>query len=254
MVQKQEKVINRGDAMIYYEISGEGQPVVILHGGLGSISSYSFLVDSLKVEYKVIAVSTRGHGKSTLGKRPYNFGLFAEDVMAILDKEKIATASIVGFSDGAITAYYLAAYYPQRINKIVALAGAFGLSDYKPEGLEWIKSVTSKQMLEETASLVARKRMDSLIECMRPAWMAEVYVPQSKVVSIQAPVLIIGGDKDFFFRKEHFEYAHQIIPNSQLVILSNTGHNLKTPAVIHKLILPFLRNGQPNKALPKELH
>lgn len=239
--QKQAKYVDCGDASIYYEVLGEGKPVVILHGGLGNMNGYASLADSLKSAYKVIAVSLRGHNRSTLGNRPYSFDLFAQDIIAILDNEKENKASIIGFSDGGVTAYCLAALYPQRIDRIISLAGCFRYSDYKPEGVNWIKTVTGKQRLGKDASLSDIARMDSLITCMRPLWQTKIYISQEKAAEIKAPTLIIGGDKDFFFSTECFENAYRTIPNSKLIILPNTGHNLNQPEIIHKFIIPFLK-------------
>lgn len=239
--QKQAKYADRGDALIYYEVSGQGKPVVILHGGLGNIDGYTSLADSLKKAHKVIAVSFRGHNRSTLGNRPYSFGLFAEDIIAVLDNEKESKASVVGFSDGGVTAYCLAVLYPQRIDRIISLAGCFRYSDYKPEGVNWIKTVTGKDRLGADASPNDLARMDSLITYMRPLWQTEVYLSKEAAATIQSPTLIIGGDKDFFFETSCFEEAHCTIPNSELVILPNTGHNLNQPEIIHKHIVPFLK-------------
>ena len=82
------KYLNVGDAKIYYEVYGRGKPLLLLHGGfLGYIDEYSPYIPELSKMYKVIAIATRGHGKSEIGSKPYTEKLFAEDVLAIINKE-----------------------------------------------------------------------------------------------------------------------------------------------------------------------
>src|SRR5690606_28337000 len=86
--QKTEKYFDVGDAKIYYEVYGKGTPILLLHGGLyGSIAEFNTLIPELQRNYKVIAISTRGHGKSEIGKKKFSYRLFAEDALAILKNE-----------------------------------------------------------------------------------------------------------------------------------------------------------------------
>lgn len=117
------KTVKSGSAQIYYEVYGKGEPVVILHGGLvGSTAEMGELVDRLSPNYQVIAISTRGHGKSTAGKEIPSYEQKAKDVQAVLNQEKIRQPiRLIGFSDGAYTGYYFAAEYPTAISKLVAI-------------------------------------------------------------------------------------------------------------------------------------
>ena len=107
------------DAKIYYEVYGKGQPVVLLHGGLfGSTIEFADLIDKLKSNFQVIAISTRGHGKSELGTESMTLEQRATDVMTVTNavtKEKVI---VIGFSDGGYAAYYFAKMYPEKVKKI----------------------------------------------------------------------------------------------------------------------------------------
>ena len=92
--------VNAGDAKIYYEVYGKGKPIVILHGGIfGSTYEMAQFIDSLSKKYKVIAVSTRGHGKSELGTEPITYEQKANDVMAVINAVTKDSVIVLGFSD-----------------------------------------------------------------------------------------------------------------------------------------------------------
>ena len=94
--------VDVGDAKIYYETYGEGPPLLLLHGGLyGYIDEFSAQIPVLSQHFKVIAVATRGHGRSEIGTKPYSYRLFADDARAILQRETDQLAIVIGFSDGA---------------------------------------------------------------------------------------------------------------------------------------------------------
>ena len=107
---------------IYYEIHGQGEPVVVLHGGLvGSIGEMGQLIDNLAKTHQVIAVSTRGHGKSEIGHQVPSYAVKAQDVYNVLTHITDKPAHILGFSDGAYTAYHFALNFPDKTAKIIAI-------------------------------------------------------------------------------------------------------------------------------------
>ena len=128
------KYANAGDAKIYYEVYGEGKPVVILHGGIfGSTYEMYQFIDSLSKNYKVIAVSTRGHGKSELGTQPITYEQKANDVMAVINAETKDSVIVLGFSDGGYAGYKLASMYPGTVKKMIAIGATElypGLRDF----------------------------------------------------------------------------------------------------------------------------
>ena len=115
--------VQASDAKIYYEIYGAGEPILILHGGgVGSPYELGKILDELKKSHKLIVMSTRGHGRSEIGYEPLTYKQKADDTLAVLDAVKIfEPIQILGFSDGAYTAYEIAALYPERVERITAI-------------------------------------------------------------------------------------------------------------------------------------
>ena len=90
------------DIQMYYAVYGEGDPVLLIHGGLGSADVWGFQIPALAEKHKVIVADSRGHGRSTRSDQPYSYALMADDYVALLDYLKIDKTALVGWSDGAI--------------------------------------------------------------------------------------------------------------------------------------------------------
>lgn len=114
--------VKAGDARIYYEVYGRGRPLVILHGGgVGSTYEMAQFIDSLSRSYRVIAISTRGHGRSEIGSTPLTYEQKANDVNAVIEAVTKDSVTVLGFSDGTYTGYKLASMYPARVKKLIAI-------------------------------------------------------------------------------------------------------------------------------------
>jgi len=240
-----------GDAKIYYEVYGKGRPLVLLHGGLyGYINEYEDYIPKLSRHFQVIAIASRGHGRSEIGTRPISYRLLADDALAVLHQESKESAVVIGFSDGAITAYILAANYPSRIRKVVAIGGGLALSGYSSDGLAWLNDFTPETFEKHNAKFSAERkkimpqpeRWNEFLKKMKTAWTEPVWVSPEKAREIQCPVLTIGGDRDEFMTTEQFVQIYKTIPNSQLAIIPNSGHvkSLTNPFVLEEIILPFV--------------
>ena len=132
-------------AKIYFERYGTGAPVVVLHGGLvGSTAEMAEFIDHLRQTHEVIAISTRGHGKSEVGTATPTYAQKAADVLTVLKTAQIdGRADLLGFSDGGYTALAFAAAYPDRAAKIVAIGA--GEWKFRAAAANAPRSPTSKK-------------------------------------------------------------------------------------------------------------
>lgn len=248
---KAGRYVDRGDAKIYYEVYGKGRPVLLLHGGLyGYIDEYKHYISALSRDYLVIAIATRGHGRSELGSKPLSYRLFADDAVSVLRNEGKDSAMVIGFSDGAITAYVLAAEYPTVTQKIVAIGGGLSLSAYHTVGMQWLRSFSPEKFQKSNAQFVEERKKimpqpekwNEFLEKLKGAWLEPVWVSPDKAKNITCPVLTIGGDKDDYMKIDAFVHAHQSIKHSRLAIIPNAGHvqSMENPLVLNQIIRPFL--------------
>ncbi len=242
-----------GDAKIYYEVYGDGLPIILLHGGLyGYIDEYEKYIPILSRHFKVIAIALRGHGRSEIGTKPISYKLFAEDVNAVIKNESADRATVIGFSDGAITAYILAAHYQSNVRKVVAIGGGLALSGYTEGGLAWLHNFTPENFENHNVKFISSRkklmpqpeRWNEFLVKMKAVWSEPVWLSPDKAKNIKCSVLTIGGDRDDFLTTEQFVQTYKAIPNSQLAIVPNSGHveSMTNPFVLEHIIMPFVLN------------
>ncbi len=238
------KYVNAGDARIYYEVYGTGEPFLILHGGLlGSTYEMHQFIDSLSQRYQVIAVSTRGHGKSELGTEPLSIRQKADDILAVVNAVTSKPVNILGFSDGGFGGYMFASLYPERVKKMIAI----GAGEQTPElrRMEF-NAVELFQLdpayMEQQLGLMPEP--DRLMELGNQ--IADFYnstsISKDLLGKIQCPVLVMAGEKDRNAALETILSAYRMIPDSQLSIIPNAGHGVfleNFPAVWFSIV-PFL--------------
>ncbi|MFI5154503.1 MAG: alpha/beta fold hydrolase [Chitinophagales bacterium] len=216
------------DLNMYYEIYGEGKPIVLIHGGGSTIqTSFGRIIPYFSKHRQIIAVELQGHGHTADVDRPESFEQDADDVAALLKYFNIDRADFFGFSNGGNTTMQIAIRHPNLVRKII-LASAFfkrtgmiapfwgsmknASIDNMPEQLK----VEYKKVAPDTSGLIKmftkdRNRMLDFVD-----WNAE------DIHSIQAPTLIISADEDVV-RPEHAVEMYRLIPNSQLAIFPG-GH------------------------------
>lgn len=229
------KYLKLKDTDLYYEVYGTGEPLVLLHGNSGSIKDYYQQIPVLSKQYKIIAVDTRGQGKSKdTSKKDFTYKLFADDVKALADELKLDKVNIVGWSDGGNTGLEFALKYPERLNKLVTIgANAF------PEGVEdkLIERFTSqmKQLNDMASGETFNERR--LLKIM----LTEPGISKDDLNKIKSKVLVIAGDRDVI-KPDHTEFISKQIPNAEKKIYKDTTHMVpyEQPDQLNADILSFL--------------
>ncbi len=236
-----------GDAKIYYEVYGEGRPVVLLHGGFSYIDKFHRYIPVLSQKYKVIAIATRGYGRSEMGHRTYSYELLAEDVYQVIKKEARDKAVIVGSSDGAMIAYITAYKYPEVVRKVVAMGGSLGTSGYTEAGLEWLENFRAEEFESnrpDFKKMVSQPdRWNEFIENLRSMWSTKNILQFDELKQIECPVLLLYGDRDLFCTMDRVAQIYQSLPNAQLAVFPNSGHtdvSFRNTAILEQTILGFM--------------
>ncbi|MBO0934518.1 alpha/beta fold hydrolase [Fibrella aquatilis] len=236
--------VQANDAKIYYEVYGKGQPIVLLHGGLfGTITEMADLIDKLKGNFRVIAVSTRGHGRSEIGHQLLTLEQRATDAMAVINAVTKDSVIVLGFSDGGYSAYQLGAMFPNRVKKMVVI----GAGELRPGFREF--NFTAKQALamdkpfwdQQLKLMPEPNRLDDVFTQVSNCY-NNVTVSKDLLSAIQCPVLVMAGDHDQGNPVERVVSAARFIPNHQISIIANTGHGcfLENAPAAWDVIRPFL--------------
>ncbi len=232
--------IHSNTAIINCEIYGARHPetLVLLHGNGEDSTIFKAQIDYFSQFYKVVAVDTRAHGKSTRGQGKLTYQLFAQDLLNVFNELKIEKAHILGFSDGAITAMYFALIAQERIQSLILLGGNYTPKGLKPKPRKQIQKAYCKLLFQSIYSSKARKT--------REVWALMVFQPYlklSEIATIKVPTLVVTGERDMVSQQENDD-IHNAIAGSQRLIIPNGNHFLafKMPDVFNMHVMDFLKN------------
>lgn len=220
------KYVQSGDAKLYYEVYGNGEPIVILHGGgLGTTYEMAQFIDSLKQNFQVIAVSTRGQGKSKLGSGPTTILQKANDVLAVIESEKLEKVMVLGFSDGAYSGYCFASIYPDKIEKLIAIGAGEETPGLRTITLDLPKLFDLDPAFrdQQLAIMPEPHRLKEMGDRMASFYNGASF-SKELFSKITCPVLVLSGENDRNAPLNTVINAYHMIPNSQLSIIPNTGH------------------------------
>ena len=248
---------------MYYEVSGEGDPLVVLHGAYMNIPTMGEIIPRLARTHKVYAIEFQGHGRTTDIDRPITYPNLAGDVAAFMDAVGIEKADIFGYSMGAAAGLRLAIDHPEKVDQLVAASVAYDTSGWQPAFVEFIPQMAPEMFIgtpmeDEWKKLAPnpegfRGLVEKLIALEKEpmAWGEEVK-------ALNAPVLIIAGDADVS-TLEHNVALFRILggggmgdmgaplPASRLAVLPATSHTavINQTDLLHGFIEPFLQGETP---------
>lgn len=213
---------------MYYEIYGQGKPLVLLHGGGSTIqTSFGRVIPLLSKERQLICVELQAHGRTGDRNSGISFEQDADDVAALLQNLHIAKADLLGFSNGGNTALQIAIRYPQLCNKVIAASALLKRDGTFPQFWEFMKKGTFEQMPQPYKDAFIKVNPDStklmtMYEKCANRMINFKNFPDEQIKSITAPVLLINGDKDVA-TSEHMVAMSRLIADCRLAIIPG-GH------------------------------
>ncbi len=213
---------------LYYEIYGEGKPLVLIHGGGSTIqTSFGRVIPLLSKERQLICVELQAHGRTGDRNSEISFEQDADDVAALLKNINIEKVDILGFSNGGNTALQIAIRHPQLCNKIIAASVLLKRDGTFPQFWEFMKNGTFAQMPQEYKDAFIQVNPDStkLLNMFHKCANRMINFkdfPDEQIKSINCPVLLVNGDADVA-TSEHVVAMSKLIPNCRLAIIPG-GH------------------------------
>ena len=209
---------------MYYEIHGEGKPLVLIHGGGSTIqTTFGKVLPLLAGKYKVIAVELQAHGHTSDRNAPETFQQDADDVAALLQQLNILKASFFGFSNGGTTSLQIAIRHPAIVDKLVIASGVYQREGMIPGFFEGMQHASLANMPKPLQEAFLKINPDSgalliMHNKDRDRMIAFTDISDDDLGSIKAPALIINGDKDVI-TNEHALKMSKVISNAELMIL-----------------------------------
>ena len=235
------------DAKIYYEVYGQGDPIVVLHGGgLGCAYEMGCFIDELKDSNQVIVISTRGHGKSEIGETPFTLKQRADDIQAVLKDAGINQAvKMIGFSDGGYSAYSFAVNYPSSVKKLVAIGAGEVLATNK----FFIFNLASwnrfdEDFCDQQGKLMPEpERWQEMLRMYEKMWNGTV-ISKETFSKVTCPVLVVNGEKDPNSPMATAIAAFYELPDAHLSIIPNAGHAcfLENFDAVWSVVEPFIND------------
>jgi pimeloyl-ACP methyl ester carboxylesterase len=228
---------------IWYAEFGKGEPVILLHGGLGNSSYWGHQVPVLAKHYRVIVMDSRGHGRSTRDEQPFGYDLMASDVLGLMDHLEIEKAAIVGWSDGGIIGLDIAIHHPERLTRLFAFAAnsdPSGVKDVSKSPVFTAYIVRAEKEYEKLSP--TPKEYKSFLDQIGKMWQTQPHFTNEQLEGIKVPTWIVDADHDEAIKRENTLYMADTIPDAGLLIQPEVSHFsfLQDPVQFNGNVLHFL--------------
>jgi pimeloyl-ACP methyl ester carboxylesterase len=236
MKHKKKNIRTTDGSQIYYEVSGEGFPLFLLHGNGGSGDYFEKQRPAFSQYFKVFTVDSRDHGRSTNQSTTLTFEQMAEDLYMIMKHEQLDQADFVGFSDGANLAMVFAKQYPHVVHRLVLNAGNTVVSGVKL----FFRILTALQYGMLSAAAVISSTAKKQLRIVR-LMVKDINVTTTDLNHFHAKTLVIVGKYDII-KRSHSIYLAKEIPQAAFVLVAHQGHSFakKNPELFNQEVLSFL--------------
>lgn len=198
---------------MYYEIHGEGEPLVLIHGGLTTIDEMQGWVQPLANKWRVIAMEMQGHGRTADTDRPMNFTTMGDDIAALLDHLKIPSAHLVGHSFGGASAIRTSIQHPERVRRLVVISSPHARSGWFPEaqrGMSGVGAAMAENIIEMPTGKLSKQwpepdRFPRFLDKFGKM-MSEDYDWSADIAKLKMQVLLVFADNDSISQKQVAEF------------------------------------------------
>ncbi len=235
--------VQLGAVKTWYAEHGEGEPLVLMHGGLLDARFFDGNLPALAEHFNVYTPERRGHGHTPDVDGPINYQIMADDTIAFLETVIGGPADVVGHSDGAMVAMLVAIQRPDLVNRLVLISGGFNKSGEADPEMEWdIAMIT--QFLGPAYGEISPDGEDhfpAVAAKIGEMFAMEPNLRASELTAITARTLLMFADDDTMTLAHSVE-MYDAIPNSELAVVPGTSHFLtqEKPELVNQLLVDFL--------------
>ena len=238
------KYISILNTKIYYEEYGKGMPLILLHGGMGSIADFSLCIPQLAQYFHVIAPDAPGQSRSEMSDS-ISYQLLADYVWKMIEKLQLDSVYMMGWSDGGNTALILAAEHPDKVRKVLVAGANYKMSGYifgdslRPIPADYTPPKEEQKFINDYFK-VNPDQWKKIVNDRISMWSKEIYFSPAILQQINVPVMLVLGDKDAV-TTEHGLEMHRLIKGSYFCILPNTTHKVfsEKPKLMNEIAIDF---------------
>lgn len=247
------KYADVNDIKVYYEIYGEGEPLLLLHGNSGSIENYIYQIPELSKHFKVVAVDSRAQGRSTDSDKEITYALMASDMSELIDKLNLGKVNIVGWSDGGNIGLELAYAHPDKVLKVVAFGANYTHENWMapPDSVVMAPDdpivVKISGMIKNLGTAAERlsadpSRMPVIKKKLEDLYSNYPNFTHDQLKTIDVPFLIVAGDHDVIALDQTIALFTNL-PKSELFIVPHASHLVpaENPDLINSEVIRFLK-------------
>lgn len=247
--------VESGGAQIFFARYGnaKGEPVILLHGGMGNGDHWAHQMPALTDTFHVIAIDSRGQGRSTRPKKSKakpTYDAMADDVLAVMKHLELERAAFVGWSDGGEIALKLGIHHPTRVTRLVILGANYNAKGAKKGGSKGSRTFAKYSAIcrADYARLSKTPRQyDATAAWLLPIWREPMGITRAQLKAIKAPTLVADGDHDEIIELDQIKEMATLIPNARLEVFRDTSHFAlwQDPASVNKALVDFLTLATP---------
>jgi pimeloyl-ACP methyl ester carboxylesterase len=245
---KRHDYIDVNGLRTYHEVHGDGEPLLLLHGGFCPAETMAGLTAQLAAHFQVYFPERRATGRTPDAPGPITYELMAEDTIAFLAAVNVPSAHVVGWSDGAVVGLLVALRRPDLVRHLV-LIGQYINQDGMPPGMR--EMLAQEQMpdmlppmfreLYAAVSPDGPAHWDVVTDKMWQLYRTEPQMSLSALAAVRAPTLILIGEHDLV-TMEHAEAMRDALPDGRLEVVPGADHGMpmRQPEEVSRVVLPFL--------------
>ena len=242
---------------VFYETEGDGDPIVLLHGGLGDNSTWAAQFSGFAPHRRVVAPERQAQGHTPDRPGPLTYQSMTEETVSFLTALGLGPVDLLGWSDGGMVGTLIAAQHPQLVRTLTVTGSGFSSAGYVPGAMEALVALAPDD--EDMAMFLAMyteaspdgpDHFPAVWEKIRTLW-AEPFDWRAEVERIVAPTLVIVGDDDYI-TVAHAEEFSRTVKNGQLAVVPGASHvvPMERPDLFNQLVLDFVANPVPATLMP----
>ena len=247
------KYADINDIKIYYEIYGNGEPLLLLHGNGGSIENFMFQIPEFAKYFKVIAVDSRAQGRTSDSEKEISYSSMASDMAALIDKLNLGSVYVVGWSDGGNIGLELAYAHPEKVKKLVTFGANFTFENYiaapdsvvmNPNDPIIVQTKLLRQGYKDGAERLSPNPERLPLIKKKLADLTEKYpnFTPEQLGKIKTPTLVVAGDHDLI-NLNHTAKLFASLPHAELFVIPGATHlaPVEQPDLVNRMVIKFLK-------------